>query len=101
MSKRSLTRGEVDGLDDLHTPGGVVAHVVVVVDLAVEELDADVDAVVLGDFLDAVETGDGIFWRPPRRTCLRDCRKKVMTLGTPALAASGMYFAGNLPQSWA
>jgi hypothetical protein len=32
-----------------------------VIDLAVEELDADGDAVVLGDFLDAVETGDGVF----------------------------------------
>src|SRR5256884_201848 len=52
--------GRIDGLDDLHSPGGVVAHVVVVVDLAIEELDADGDAVVLGDFLDAVETGDGV-----------------------------------------
>ena len=59
--EEELDARRVDGLDDLHTPGGVVAHVVVVVDLAVEKLDADVDAVVLGDFLDAVETGDGIF----------------------------------------
>ena len=32
-----------------------------VVDLAVEELEADGDAVILGDFLDAVEAGDGVF----------------------------------------
>src|SRR5467141_1253451 len=55
-----LDAGRINGLDDLHSPSGVVAHVVVVVDLAVEELDADGDAVVLGDFLDAVETGDGV-----------------------------------------
>src|SRR6202158_5472078 len=56
-----LDAGRINGLDDLHSPSGVVAHVVFVVDLAVEELDADGDAVVLGDFLDAVETGDGVF----------------------------------------
>ena len=39
----------------------MVAHVVVVVDFTVEELDADGDAVVLGDFLDAVQAGDGVF----------------------------------------
>src|SRR6266850_4483751 len=43
-----LDAGRDDGLDHLHSPGGVVAHVVVVVDLAVEKLDADGDAVVLG-----------------------------------------------------
>src|ERR1700694_4136677 len=52
--------GRINGLNDLHSPSGVVAHVVFVVDLAVEELDADGDAVVLGDFLDAVKTGDGV-----------------------------------------
>jgi hypothetical protein len=58
--EEELDARRVDGLDDLHTPGGVVTHVVVVVDLAVEELDADRDAVVLGDFLDAVETGNSV-----------------------------------------
>jgi len=46
--------GGVDGLDDLDAPSGVVAHIVTVVDLAVEEFHADRDAVVFGDFLDAV-----------------------------------------------
>src|SRR5467141_88433 len=55
-----LDAWRINGLDDLHSPSGVVAHVVFVVALAVEELDADGDAVVLGDFLDAVETGDGV-----------------------------------------
>src|SRR3979490_686259 len=59
--EEELDAGRVDGMDDLDAPGSVVAHVVVVVDLAVEELDADGDAVVLGDFFDAVEAGDGVF----------------------------------------
>src|SRR5437016_13039239 len=46
-----LDAGRVDGLDDLHSPGGVVAHVVVVVDLTVEKLDAVGDGVVVVDFL--------------------------------------------------
>src|SRR5690242_6101779 len=56
-----LDARRVYGLDDLNAPRGVIAHVVVMVDLAVEELEADGDAVILGDFLDAVETGDGVF----------------------------------------
>ncbi len=51
----------VDGLNDLDAPGGVVAHVVVVIDLAVKQFNADGDAVVFGNFFDAVEAGDGIF----------------------------------------
>src|ERR1700674_781103 len=58
--EEELDAGRVDGLDDLYSPGGVVAHIVVVVDLAIEQLDADGDAVVLGDFLDAVETGNSV-----------------------------------------
>jgi hypothetical protein len=53
--------GGVDGLDDLHAPGGVVAHVVVVIDFAVEKLHANCDAVVLGDFFNAIQTRDGVF----------------------------------------
>src|SRR6266567_4284313 len=59
--EEELDAGRVDGLDNLNAPSGVVAHVVVVVDLAIEEFQADGDAIVVGDFLDAVETGDGIF----------------------------------------
>src|SRR5262249_9229044 len=55
-----LDVGRVDGRDDLDAPGGVVAHVVVVVDFAVEKFEADVDAVVLGDFLELVESHDAI-----------------------------------------
>src|SRR5205823_5008216 len=51
--EEELDARRVDGLDDLHTPSGVVAHVVVVVDLTVEKLQADGDPVVLGDFFDA------------------------------------------------
>src|SRR5258708_26284016 len=50
----------VDGLDPVDAPGGVVADVVVVVELAVEELHADGDAVVFGDFFDAIEADDGV-----------------------------------------
>jgi len=59
--EEKLDAGRVDGLDDLDAPGGVVAHVVVVVDLAVEEFHANGDAVVFGEFLHAVEAGDGVF----------------------------------------
>ena len=41
-------------------PGGVVAHVVLVVALAVEELHADGDAVVFGDGFDSLEADDGV-----------------------------------------
>ena len=55
-----LDARRIDSLDDLEAPGGVVAHVVVMVHFAVEELDADGDAVVLGDFLDAIQACDGV-----------------------------------------
>src|SRR5258708_4010417 len=55
-----LDAGRIDSLDDLDAPGAVVAHVVVVVDFTVEQLDADGDAVVLGDFFDTIEAGNGV-----------------------------------------
>jgi len=50
----------VDGLDDLDAPGSVVAHVVVMIDFAVEKFHADGDAVIFGDFFDAVEAADRV-----------------------------------------
>src|SRR2546423_521881 len=51
----------VDRLNHLKAPGGVVAHVIFVIDFAVEQLEADVDAVIFGDFLEAIEASNGVF----------------------------------------
>src|SRR5260370_7616276 len=58
--EEKLDARRIDSLDDLDAPRGVVAHVIVMVDLAVQKLDADGDAVVFGDLFDAVEAGDGV-----------------------------------------
>ena len=49
-----------DRLHDRHAERRAIALVVLVVDLAVQQLDADRDAVILGDLLDAVEAGDAV-----------------------------------------
>jgi hypothetical protein len=51
------------GIDFVHNaraPRGVVGHVVGMVDLAVEQLEADGDAVIFGNFLQTIEAGDGV-----------------------------------------
>ena len=50
----------IDLVHDVRAPRGVVGHVVGVVDFAVEQFEADRDAVVFSDLLDAVEAEDGI-----------------------------------------
>ena len=50
----------VHGLHHLHSPGGVVAHVVFMIHLAVEQFQADDNAVVLGNLLDPIESHDRI-----------------------------------------
>src|SRR5256714_4585708 len=48
----------VNRLNHLKAPGGVVAHVIFVIDFAVEQLDADRDAMVFADFFQTVETSN-------------------------------------------
>ena len=47
-------------LHHLHTPGGVIAHVILVIHLAIQQFHADGDAVILGNFLDSIQSNDGI-----------------------------------------
>lgn len=66
----------VDRLDNLKAPGGVVTHVVVMVDFAVEELDTDGDAVVFADFF-LGDLAQRWYSSPlPHRTCLGDFRRR-------------------------
>ena len=60
MSYSSFTRGEATAFDHVDAPLGVVALIVLVVDFAVEEFQADRDAGVLSDLLDAIEPEDAI-----------------------------------------
>jgi hypothetical protein len=48
-------------LNDAYAPRGVVAHVVFMVDLAVEKFDADRHSMVLGNFFDTIQTDDRVF----------------------------------------
>ena len=72
-----------------HAPRRVVAHVVGMVDLAVEQLHADGHAVVFRDLLHAIEPGDGVACAFVVGHAAADT-PKVITAGTPAFAASGM-----------
>ncbi len=50
----------VNALHDVHSPGDVVEHVVRVVDLAVQILHADVDALVFRVSLHLIQEGDAV-----------------------------------------
>ncbi len=52
----------VYALHHIDAPGGVVALIVVVVDLAVQQFHADVDAGIFGHFLDTVQADDAVFF---------------------------------------
>src|SRR5579871_3385111 len=43
-----------------HAPSRVVAHVIVMIALAVEQLEADRDAMIFRNFLHAIQAGDGV-----------------------------------------
>ena len=47
-------------LHHAHAPCGVIRHIVRVVHLAVQQLQADCDSIVLGDLLHTVQSGDRI-----------------------------------------
>src|SRR5262249_44571526 len=51
-----LEMGRTDFLADLDTPRGMVAHVIAVINLAVEQFHADGDVVLLGEGGDALDT---------------------------------------------
>ena len=55
-----MTCGELTSLHHGRAPGGVIGHVVFVVHLAVEQLQADGDVVVLGDLFYPIEAKHGI-----------------------------------------
>src|SRR3984957_15766359 len=57
---KSLYARGVDGRENLKAPGGVVAHVVVMIDLAVQQFDDDGDAVVFADLFYAIEADDRV-----------------------------------------
>ena len=62
-------------LHDLDAERGVVALVVLVIDLAVQQLDADRDAVVLADLLDPVQAVDAVGDRFGVAACPGGCRR--------------------------
>jgi hypothetical protein len=57
---QQLHARRIHALDQFHAPDGVVALIVVVVDLAVEQFHADGHAFVLGQFLHAVQADGAI-----------------------------------------
>ena len=58
---QDLHVGRADPRADLDAPGHVVEHVALVVDLAVEVLDTDVDLVLLREARDLLEGCDCVF----------------------------------------
>src|ERR1019366_2669948 len=56
----NLDARRIDALHDVHAPGDVVEHVIFVVDLAVEVLHADSDALGLGVGLNLIQEGHAV-----------------------------------------
>ena len=85
-----LDARRIHRLHHLDAPCGVVALVVLVVHLAVEQFQADGDAVVFGDLLDDALQAERCSCRGlRRRACRARLPENVMTLGTLAAAALG------------
>ena len=65
-----------DALADLDAPGGVVAHVILVAALAVEQFQDDGDLVLLGDRHEPLQALDAVLQALPRRSCRCGCRRR-------------------------
>ena len=90
MSYSSLNRGEPTFLHQLDAPLRVVAHVVLVIDLAVEQLHADRDLLLLRVADDALQALGAILQAFFDRPCLRRLPEKTITFGRPFSAANSM-----------
>ena len=60
MSYSSFTRGESTAFTTATPKAGVIALVILVIHLAVEQFNAQGDAVILGEFLDAIQARDAV-----------------------------------------
>ena len=78
----------IDRLHHVHAPSGVVTHVIFVVDLAVEQLQDDGDAVVLGELRRRASGRRCSSAFPTSSDMPARLPEKVITLGTLASAAA-------------
>ncbi len=68
----------------------MIAHVVMVIDFAVQQFQANRDAAILGRFLDAIQSDNAVLFADIVGHALR-LPEKVITLGTLAAAASSIF----------